>query len=128
MLKKKERLENRSHLKISKTRQHFLKFRFPSTFEALCEAGFEEDYSLGWQDEAGFRTSTTVPIPFFNVTTNQIRPLILFPLHAMDGALYHCYNTMEECLSVIDTLREEVEKHGGVFIILYHNNSEKHLF
>lgn len=124
----KERLENRSHLKISKTRQHFLKFRFPSTFEALCEAGFEEDYSLGWQDEAGFRTSTTVPIPFFNVTTNQIRPLILFPLHAMDGALYHCYNTMEECLSVIDTLREEVEKHGGVFIILYHNNSEKHLF
>ena len=126
--KEKQILENIYNQKITKTRQHFLKLRFPSTFEAICEAGFEEDYSLGWQDDVGFRTSTTIPIPFFNLMTNQTRALMLFPLVVMDGALYKCTGTNEESLFVIETLRTEVKKYGGVFILLLHNNSEKHLF
>lgn len=126
--KEKSMLEKRSGLEVTKSRQHFLRFQFPSTFEALIEAGFIEDYSLGWHDEAGFRTSTTIPIPFFNLKTNQIRPLTLFPLTAMDGSLYHCCQSIEECLDVIEQLRFEVQKYGGTFVILYHNNSEKHLF
>ena len=71
---------------------------------------------------------TTVPIPFFNIETNSIRPLILVPLTAMDGALYHCYETLEECKKVVEDLRNEVQINGGTFVILYHNNSKKHLF
>lgn len=126
--KEKSTLEKRCGFEVTKSRQHFLRFKFPSTFEALIEAGFSEDYSLGWHDEAGFRTSTTIPIPFFNVTTNQIRPLTLYPLTAMDGSLFHCCNSLEECLDVIQQLRIEVQKYGGTFVLLYHNNSEKHLF
>jgi hypothetical protein len=128
IFKEKSVLEKRSGMKITKSRQHFLRFQFPSTFEALIESGFLEDYSLGWHDEAGFRTSTTIPIPFFNLKTNQIRPLTLIPLTAMDGSLYHCCQSIEECLEVVEQLRLEVQKYGGTFVILYHNNSEKHLF
>ena len=60
--------------------------------------------------------------------TNQTRALMLFPLVVMDGALYKCTGTNEESLFVIETLRTEVKKYGGVFILLLHNNSEKHLF
>ena len=94
----------------------------------MIESGIEEDYSLGWHDEAGFRLSTTIPVPFFNILTNSIRPLTLVPLTAMDGALYHCYESLEDCKKVVHELRQEVEKHGGTFVILYHNNSKKHLF
>lgn len=126
--KEKNLLEKKGNIRVSKSRQHYLRFQFPTTFESLIEAGFQEDYSLGWHDEAGFRLSTTVPIPFFNIETNSIRPLILVPLTAMDGALYHCYETLEECKKVVEDLRNEVQINGGAFVILYHNNSKKHLF
>jgi len=113
---------------ITKSRQHFLKFRFPDTFEALMEAGIQEDYSLGWHDEAGFRNSVTIPVPFFNLKTNRPTDLLLVPLTVMDGALYHLYDSIEMCLNTIHLLQQEVEKYGGVFVVLYHNNSKKHLF
>lgn len=126
--KEKNSLEKISQLQISKSRQHFLKLKFPSTFEALNEAGFKEDYSLGWQDDVGFRTSITIPVPFYNLITNQPKELLLFPLTIMDGALYKCTQNDEESLSTIETLQKEVLKYGGFFILLSHNNSEKHLF
>jgi len=52
-----ERLENISGLKISKSRQHFLRFSFPHTFEELIHNGIRDDYSLGWANEVGFRAS-----------------------------------------------------------------------
>ena len=127
-LKEKNLLEKKGQLKITKSRQHYLRFQFPSTFEALIEAGIEEDYSLGWHDEAGFRLSTTIAVPFFNILTNRVRPLTLVPLSAMDGALFHCYKSLEECKEVVCELRNEVQLSGGNFVILYHNNSKKHLF
>ena len=127
-IKEKNLLEEIGNIQVRKSRQHYLRFQFPSTFEALIEAGIQEDYSLGWHDEAGFRLSTTIPVPFFNIITNCIRPLILVPLTAMDGALYHCYESLEDCKKVVNELRHEVEKHGGTFVVLYHNNSKKHLF
>jgi hypothetical protein len=123
-----EVLEKKTGLPITKSRQHFLKFRFPDTFEALIDAGIEEDYSLGWHDEAGFRMSITIPVPFFNLRTNQQKKLQLFPLTAMDGALFYLYDSMDMCLNTIDLLNHEVEKYGGIFVVLYHNNSKKHLF
>ncbi|HPS71331.1 MAG TPA: polysaccharide deacetylase family protein [Bacteroidales bacterium] len=127
-IKEKNLLEEIGNIQVRKSRQHYLRFQFPSTFEALIEAGIHEDYSLGWHDEAGFRLSTTIPIPFFNIQTNSIRPLTLVPLTAMDGALYHCYETLEECKNVVEELRQKVQVYGGTFVILYHNNSKKHLF
>ena len=126
--KEKNLLEKKGQLQITKSRQHYLRFQFPSTFEALIESGIEEDYSLGWHDEAGFRLSTTIPVPFFNILTNCIRPLTFVPLTAMDGALYHCYESLEDCKKVVEDLRNEVQINGGTFVILYHNNSKKHLF
>ncbi|MBP1672633.1 MAG: hypothetical protein H6Q25_448 [Bacteroidetes bacterium] len=121
-------LSLKTNFPITKSRQHFLKFRFPDTFEALIEAGIQEDYSLGWHDEAGFRMSITIPVPFFNLKTNLQTHLLLVPLTVMDGALYHLYDSIDMCLNAMHLLQQEVEKQGGVFVVLYHNNSKKHLF
>jgi len=121
-------LETKTGFAITKSRQHFLKFRFPDTFEALIEAGIQEDYSLGWHDEAGFRMSITIPVPFFNLKTNLQTHLLLVPLTVMDGALFHLYDSINMCLNTLHLLQQEVEKNGGIFVVLYHNNSKKHLF
>jgi hypothetical protein len=115
--KEKKRLEEVSELKITKSRQHFLRFRFPDTFRTLIKAGITDDYSLGWHDEAGFRASIAVPYPFFDVTKNEETSLLLHPLAFMD-----CVFSRDEEETVLDELREEVQKMGGELIILRHNS------
>ncbi|MDR0205816.1 MAG: polysaccharide deacetylase family protein [Bacteroidales bacterium] len=113
----KKRLEEILQQKITKSRQHFLRFRFPDTFRALIKAGITDDYSLGWHNEAGFRASLAVPYPFFDLVKNEETELMLHPLALMDGV----FNKEEE-QTVLNDLRKEVKTMGGNLIVLTHNS------
>ena len=115
--KEKKQLEEVSQLKITKSRQHFLRFRFPDTFQALIKCGITDDYSLGWHDEAGFRASIAVPYPFFDLTKNEETTLMLHPLALMD-----CVFNKDQEEMVLSELREEVQKMGGTLVVLTHNS------
>ena len=115
--KEKKQLEIISQLEITKSRQHFLRFRFPDTFQALIKAGVTDDYSLGWHDEAGFRASITLPYPFFDLKKNEETTLLLHPLAFMD-----CVFNKEKEQIIISELRKEVKTVGGEFILLTHNS------
>jgi len=116
--KEKKRLEVILQKKITKSRQHYLRFRFPDTFQTLIEAGITDDYSLGWTNEAGFRASIAVPYPFFDLKKNEETNLLLHPLALMDGIF-----SKDEEQVVLHELREEVKKMGGSFIVLMHNSN-----
>jgi len=116
--KEKKRLEEISQLQITKSRQHFLRFRFPDTFQALLKVGITDDYSLGWHDEVGFRASIAVPYPFFDLKKNEETNLFLHPLALMDTIF-----RKDEEHAVLHELREEVKKMGGSFIVLTHNSN-----
>jgi hypothetical protein len=115
--KEKKQLENIAQLKITKSRQHFLRFRFPDTFQALIRAGITDDYSLGWHDEAGFRASIALPYPFFDLKKNEETTLILHPLAFMD-----CVFGKEKEQNIIHELQKEVKTYGGALILLTHNS------
>jgi hypothetical protein len=116
--KEKKRLEEVAQLKVTKSRQHFLRFHFPDTFQTLIKAGITDDYSLGWYNEAGFRASIAVPYPFFDLVKNEETTLILHPLALMDGI----FSKAEEQL-VLTELQAEVKMLGGVLIVLRHNSN-----
>jgi len=116
--KETKQLENILQLKIIKSRQHFLRFRFPDTFQALIKVGITDDYSLGWYNEAGFRASIAVPYPFFDLEKNEETDLMLHPLALMDTV----FNKDEE-QTVFNELRKEVKEMGGEFIVLTHNSN-----
>jgi len=118
--KEKKRLEEVSQLKVTKSRQHFLRFRFPDTFQALIKAGITDDYSLGWHNEAGFRASIAVPYPFFDLVKNEETALMLHPLALMD-----CVFDKDKEQAVLNELREEVKEMGGTLIVLTHNSNVK---
>ena len=121
--KEKKRLEEILQLKITKSRQHFLRFRLPDTFRALMNAGITDDYSLGWHDEAGFRASIAVPYPFFDLTKNEETTLLLHPLAFMDSVF-----SKEQRAVILNELREEIKETGGVLILLTHNSVESDRF
>ncbi|MDR2972539.1 MAG: polysaccharide deacetylase family protein [Bacteroidales bacterium] len=116
--KEKKQLEVVLQTKVTKSRQHFLRFRFPTTFQALIQAGITDDYSLGWHDEVGFRASIAVPYPFFDLEKNEETALMLHPLAFMDGI----FSKAEEPV-VLSELEEEVKMLGGVLILLRHNSN-----
>jgi hypothetical protein len=118
--KEKKRLEKISQLIITKSRQHFLRFRFPDTFQALLKAGITDDYSLGWHDEAGFRSSIAVPYPFFDLVKNEETNLMLHPLALMD-----CVFNKDEEATILNELREEAREMGGNLVVLTHNSTLK---
>jgi hypothetical protein len=120
--KEKGLLEKKLGARVTQSRQHYLKFEFPDTFNQLIENGIEDDYSLGWPNEVGFRASIAIPFPFFDLTRNCETKLMLHPLTIMDGALDSICSTKEEKNEIINILTEEIKKSGGEMVLLRHNS------
>jgi hypothetical protein len=120
----KNRLEKIANKKINKSRQHYLKFKLPDTFNQLLEAGITEDYSMGFADMPGFRAGTCTPFYFYDLENEKATGLKIFPVTCMDGNfLYYTKSTPQESAEIIGALINEVKKVNGTFISIWHNNT-----
>lgn len=117
----KERLENISCKKIFRSRQHFLKFKLPDTYNALLSAGITEDYSMGFSKIPGFRAGTCKPFYFYDLKGEKETKLKIFPVTFMDGTLMNLDS--DEAFEKILQLLKEVKKVDGIFIPLWHNHT-----
>jgi len=109
---------------VTKSRQHFLKINFPSTFRNLIEADIAEDYTLGFASEIGFRASICDPFYFYDLDLERETPLRLFPFAIMEGTLRDYQNvSAPDSLNHIKPIIDEVKAVKGTFISLWHNES-----
>ncbi|RNI36603.1 hypothetical protein EFY79_09750 [Hanamia caeni] len=123
MVSEKERLENISVSKITKSRQHFLKFNLPDTFNALCSAGIAEDYSMGFPGMPGFRAGTCTPFYFYDLKNEKVTFLKMMPVTCMDATfVYYLEKSPEKSLVDMLNLMKEVENVKGTFIPIFHND------
>ncbi len=119
----KQRLENISGKKINKSRQHYLKFKLPETYNSLIGAGITEDYSMGFPQMAGFRAGTSKPYYFYDLKNEKITGLKVFPITCMDATfIYYTKKSPEKSLMVILNLIQEIKKIEGTFIPVFHND------
>ncbi|MEO8822993.1 MAG: polysaccharide deacetylase family protein [Ginsengibacter sp.] len=124
ILKEKERLEKLSSQKIIKSRQHYLKFKLPDTYNSLLEAGILEDYSMGFPEKPGFRAGTCKPFYFFDLKNEKTTSLKIFPVTCMDATfIYYLEKPPEKSLVEILNLLKEVENVSGNFIPIFHNDN-----
>lgn len=106
------------------SRQHFLRTRFPSTFELLNNIGIINDYSMGFADDIGFRLGTAQALPFYNLLTDEVTSLMLHPFVYMDGTLNQYLKlSPEQAKDKVAALMKEVKQHGGNFICIWHNDT-----
>lgn len=122
--KEQLRLEQVLGRKISSSRQHYLKFLFPHTFQIMQKFGIKEDYSLGYADEVGFRAGTARPFHFFDLQKNEQSELILHPFAYMDGTLneYKKWSIVESKQEIFK-LYKEIKSFGGDLICIWHNST-----
>ena len=123
LYQEKKQLETIIQQPVVKSRQHFLRIKFPDTYRNLIQAGICEDYTLGYHDRIGFRAGICVPFPFFDLLQNQKTELQLHPLIFMDGALIPFENNATEYFTKVLNIAAEVKKVNGCFTALWHNSS-----
>jgi hypothetical protein len=120
----KKRLEKITNTMIAKSRQHFLKLNLPNTYENLLLNGINNDYSMGFASQVGFRAGICVAFPFFNLKKNEERPLLIHPFQVMDGTLNHYLQlSPQQAVSEIEKIVAQVKTVHGTFVSLWHNSS-----
>ncbi|GBU07835.1 hypothetical protein AwDysgo_11660 [Bacteroidales bacterium] len=117
-------LERRLSKKVSANRQHYLRMQIPSTYRQLNSLGFKEDFSLAYAKLPGFRASTALPFPFYDLIDNTCTKLIIRSTVVMDACLItHLGLSPEDALKKTHALLDTCKKTGGDFIMIWHNSN-----
>ena len=124
LLEEKNRLEVLTKTQIQHSRQHFLRFSLPNTYRALINCGIKHEYSMGYADVVGYRASIAAPFTWFDLEKNEETTLTLHPFAVMDVTLKNYMKlNPAEAKEMIKKLNQAVQKHGGNFMSLWHNES-----
>lgn len=124
ILFEKEKLEMITGHPVNISRQHFLKFRLPQTFEYLAEAGITDEYTGCPVKNAGFKFFTTHPFTWFNLAKNRQENLTLHPTMVMDRALQKYLDlSPEAALTLMKDTLKTTSCYNGKFTLLIHNET-----
>ncbi len=120
----KERLEKIIGKPIFRSRQHFLKLRFPTTYQSLLAANIKEDYTMGYPEQIGFRASTACPFFWYDLEKEEQTELKVIPLAIMDVSLQQYMElSPDQAIQKIKALLAITQKVKGTFSTLWHNSS-----
>lgn len=120
----KQQLEDICRKEIKKSRQHYLLLDIPFTYKNLLAVGIEEDYSMAFADEPGFRAGTCTPFFWYDLSEEKITALKIFPTAVMDQTLKKYQQLdLEKAKTVLKVLVDRTKRVDGQFISLWHNES-----
>jgi len=107
-------------------RQHYLRWKSPTTYYNYVDAGLSYDSTLSYADVAGFRCGTCHEFqPFDFIKRKQLniveRPLIAMECSVIDERYMNLGYT-EKALEYFKKLKDECRKHNGNFVLLWHNS------
>lgn len=107
---------------ISRSRQHFVRIKFPGTCRNLIANGIATDYSMGYPDATGFRASVATPFNFYDLTEERETGLKVFPFAFMDTT-FSDYMGLEpaEYAAAVKPIIEETKQCGGTLCGIWHN-------
>lgn len=113
---------------VDKSRQHFLKLHFPTTYRNLLELEITDDYSMGFAEVTGFRAGICTPFTFYDLELEQETRLRIHPFPFMEGTyMYYLKYQPEEAWEDIQHYLKIYRRYGGFFTPVWHNRvfSEK---
>jgi hypothetical protein len=118
------RLRTITGTRITKSRFHFLRISMPYSYTNLSGTGINEDYSMGFPDEVGFRAGIARPFFFYNVSDDEPSDLRIIPFQVMDITLKE-YKKMnpDTAIQVITKAKAVIKNVGGLFISIWHNTT-----
>jgi hypothetical protein len=120
----KSKLESIIGKQIKHSRQHYLKFELPKTYQTLIDIGIEHEYSMGYSEIAGFRAATAVPFYWYNLNSEESTKLLIHPFVVMDVAYKNFQKmTVEETITSSAVLKDICRQLNLPFVFVFHNES-----
>lgn len=109
--------------RIIKSRQHYLQLQFPSTYKTLIQQGIQEDYTLGYGTQNGFRASYCYPFYWYDLENDTPTKLLLHPFCFMDANfIFEQKLQPQEALVEMKKYYETVKSVDGDLIFIMHNH------
>ena len=106
-------------------RAHYLRCDI-DRMQRLADAGYTDDFTMGFADQAGFRLQTSRAVRWINPKTMRLTPLTLHPLMVMDNTLSqpnYMNLTEDEAYFLCERLIDKVRLHHGDLCLLWHNSN-----
>lgn len=116
----KERLETWLGRPIHIHRSHYLRYRYPQSFEALYEMGFKVDSSIAWPYSPVSRSGLRHAYPLFNPHTQQAMALKEVPMTFMDLV---SAREPEESFRKLEQQSRRLRSEGGCVSWDFHHTS-----
>jgi hypothetical protein len=108
---------------ITRSRQHFLRYTLPTTFQYLAEIGIMDEYSYGFTHQVGFPCGMMKSYNHYDLSTESISPIRIHPFLMMDRSLQkYISGTKSEKMARVREVWNWTKKLGGEFRILLHND------
>ena len=118
----KQTIEHITTIKITASRQHFIRFTLPQTFRHLIEAGIKEDFSMGYGSINGFRASVASPFYWYDLEREETTSLLLYPFCYMEAnSFFEQKFSPAQALEEMRHYYQQVKKINGTYISIWHN-------
>jgi hypothetical protein len=117
-------LENISEQKIVHSRQHYIHLKLPETYQNLEKINIENDWSMGFNDNIGYRSGTSISYFWFDIYGNKKTNLLIHPFVIMDVS---CKNYLKinsfQANYLSNLLKQQIQYLSGNFCFIFHNES-----
>jgi len=80
LLEEKKVLSDIVHRPIDSCKTRYNRLNIPLTYRDMVDAGFTEDYSMGYTHDLGFRAGTCTPFHFYDLYLEMQQPIVVYPL------------------------------------------------
>ncbi|MEZ5046918.1 MAG: polysaccharide deacetylase family protein [Chitinophagaceae bacterium] len=110
--------------KVSKSRQHFIRFQIPETYQNLIKLGIQDEYSMGYGSINGFRASTSHSFYWFDLSKNSTSTMRIHPFCFMEcNSYYEQKDNIEKTQQELLLFLKHIQATQGTMICIWHNFS-----
>jgi hypothetical protein len=123
LTKEKHTLEKMLGHEVQMSRQHYIRFDLPQTYQRLIALGIRHDHSMGYGTINGFRASIAWPFYWYDLKKEEATPLLIHPFCFMDAnAFYEQHLSPEKAAGELLSLDAAVRAVNGTMITVFHNS------
>lgn len=117
----RKRFEQITHRPASHTFCQYAKISLPNTYRTLIEQEVTADYSMGYQDYAGFRAGTCTPFLFYDLDYEIQTPLLVVPF-CLSKNMFVNITSHEKGMEQASQLINSVKQVNGKAVIHIQND------
>ena len=118
--KEKKNLEGVINRQVEYSRIRYNRVDVPQTYRDLVDAGFTDDFTMGYTHEIGFRAGTSFPFYLYDINMEVQQPIRVHSFALHDYAL-HEDTSMNDILEKVKSLYQEAKKVNGELISVFSN-------